>query len=320
MTDLPDNAPVASAAVAADANANPDAADISPDAAAWGVVLLCHGSQRGATRDECSCAWAADGARFPAWCLGCPNTPVGIREVGLRLENRLAGAVRRVIVSCLEFLPPHPPEAVALLAAQGVNRVIVQPYLLGNGKHATLEMDEVLDDIAAAAPGVSVHLADGLGGDARIAELVRARIAALPDDAVRAVGGRPVGILVVKAGTQTRYDDCVWLKELGGWIERDLGGDFAVAVAQSHYGDPTMEDAVGELVDGRGVGSLICVPYLFFPGLILQRNVLGTMRRLQEAYPGLPMWVAPPLGVDDRLVAVAGDRVREAQRRQDVVR
>lgn len=178
----------------------------------------------------------------------------------------------------------------------------------------------MLDDIAAAAPGVSVHLADGLGADDRIAELVRARIAALPADAARAVGGRPVGILVVKAGTQTRYDDCVWLKELGGWIERDLGGDFAVAVAQSHYGDPTMEDAAGELVDGRGVGSLICVPYLFFPGLILQRNVLGTMRQLQEAYPALPMWVAPPLGVDDRLVAVAGDRVREAQRRQDVVR
>jgi sirohydrochlorin ferrochelatase len=124
-----------------------------------------------------------------------------------------------------------------------------------------------------------------------------------------------VGILLVKAGTQTRYDDCLWLKELGGWVERDLGEGYAVEVAQSHYGDPTMEHAAAELVGQRGVSSIICVPYVFFPGMILRRNVLGTMRQLQETYPNVVMSVAPPLGVDDRLVAVASDRVREAQTR-----
>lgn len=281
----------------------------------WGVVLLCHGSQRGATRDECSCAWSADGARFPAWCLGCPNTPVGLKEVGLLLQEQLEGNVQQVIVSCLEFLPPHPPEAVALLADQGVSQVVVQPYLLGNGKHATLEMDEVLEDIAIAAPNVDVYLADGLGADLRIADLVRDRIAALPEAAARPVDENPVGVLIVKAGTQTRYDDCLWLKEMGVWVEQDLGLDFAVTVAQSHYGDPTMEDAVAHLVNDRDIGSLICVPYVFFPGLILQRNVLGTMKNLRDTYPRIPMWVAPPLGVDDRLVSVASDRVREAQLR-----
>ena len=279
----------------------------------WGVVLLCHGSQRGASRDECSCAWAADGARFPAWCLGCPNTPVGLREAARRLSESLSDDAERVIVSCLEFLPPHPPEAVSILAEAGLNRVIIAPYLLGNGKHATLEMEEVLEDIAAQAPGVEVRLADGLGADIRIAGLIRDRIAALPDQAREPTGDGPVGILLVKAGTQTRYDDCLWLKELGSWVERDLGDGYAVAVAQSHYGDPTMADATAELVNERGVGSIICAPYIFFPGLILRRNVLGTMRQLQEEYPDIPMSVAPPLGVDDRLVAVASDRVRAAQ-------
>lgn len=279
----------------------------------WGVVLLCHGSQRGASRDECSCAWSADGARFPAWCLGCPNTPVGLREAGQRLAASLGSDAEQVIVSCLEFLPPHPPEAVSILAQAGLKRVVVAPYLLGNGKHATLEMDEVLDDIAAESPGVEVRLAQGLGTDARIADLVRDRIAALPERVGQSLDGRPVGILLVKAGTQTRYDDCLWLKELGSWVERDLGEQYAVSVAQSHYGDPTMEAAAAELVDERGVGSIICAPYLFFPGLILQRNVLGTMGRLQETYPDIPMSVAPPLGVDDRLVQVASDRVRAAQ-------
>ena len=283
-------------------------------AGGWGVVLLCHGSQRGASRDECSCAWAADGARFPAWCLGCPNTPVGLRQAGERLAESLGGDAEQVIVSCLEFLPPHPPEAVSILADSGVNRVVIAPYLLGNGRHATVEMDEVLEDIAAEAPGVEVRLAQGLGADARIADLVRERIAALPEYAAGPHDGKPTGVLLVKAGTQTRYDDCLWLKELGGWIERALGENYAVSVAQSHYGDPTMEFAAAELIEERGVGSIICAPYLFFPGLILQRNVLGTMNRLQEAYPDVPMSVAPPLGVDDRLVQVASDRVRAAQR------
>ena len=288
--------------------------DANGQAKSWGVVLLCHGSRRGASREECSCAWAADGARFPAWCPGCPNTPVGLRETAGRLAQSLGAAAEQVIVSCLEFLPPHPPEAVAMLAAAGLRRVVVAPYLLGNGKHATLEMAEVLADIATAAPGVEVRLADGLGADARLADLVCGRIGALPSAAVRPADGRPVGILLVKAGTQTRYDDCLWLKELGGWVERDLGDGYAVSVAQSHYGAPTMEEATEELIEARGVGSVICAPYLFFPGLILQRNVLGTMRRLQQAHPDIPMWVAPPLGVDDRLIAVASDRVRAAQR------
>ena len=280
----------------------------------WGVVLLCHGSQRGASRDECSCSWAADGARFPAWCLGCPNTPVGLRQAGERLAESLGGDAQQVIVSCLEFLPPHPPEAVSILAQSGVGRVVIAPYLLGNGRHATVEMDEVLEDIAAEAPGVEVRLAQGLGADARIADLVRDRIAALPEYAAGPSDGKQTGVLLVKAGTQTRYDDCLWLKELGSWVERDLGENYAVSVAQSHYGDPTMEFAAAELIEERGVGSIICAPYLFFPGLILQRNVLGTMNRLQEVYPDIPMSVAPPLGVDDRLVQVASDRVRAAQR------
>ena len=293
----------------------PDADQTKNGSSGWGVVLLCHGSQRGASREECSCAWAADGARFPAWCLGCPNTPVGLREAAQRLTDSLGDDAEQVIVSCLEFLPPHPPEAVSILAEAGMERVVIAPYLLGNGKHATLEMDEVLEDIAAKSPGVEVRLADGLGADIRIAELVRERISALPQAVREPADGGPVGILLVKAGTQTRYDDCLWLKELGGWVERDLGSGYVVEVAQSHYGDPTMEDATTELVNNRGASSIICVPYVFFPGMILRRNVLGTMQQLQEAYPDVPMSVAPPLGVDDRLVAVARDRVREAQAR-----
>lgn len=199
-----------------------------------------------------------------------------------------------------------------MLAARGLKEVVVMPYLLGHGKHATEELEEVLDDAKHRTPQVKLMLATGFGADRRMADLVVERVRDLGEDADLVPGnGRSIGILVVKAGTKTQYDDCIWLRELGEMVEKQLGAGYAVDVAQSHYGDPTMEFACANLVEKRGVSSLICVPYLFFPGMILRRNVLGGMKEASERYPGIPMHVAPPLGVDDRVVAVAADRVRE---------
>ena len=256
---------------------------------------------------------------WPAWCRRCPSTPQGLGEIARRLpaalESPAAAERPPVLLSCLEFIEPHPEEAVRLLSAQGVGNVVVMPYLLGNGKHATIEMAEMLDEVRARLPQVQLHLADGLGADARIADLVVERIRDLGTAAPLPAPGRKVGILLVKAGTRTQYDDCQWLAELGRMVENRLGTGYAVAVAQSHYGDPTMEFAAARLVTERGVAAIIGVPYIFFPGLILTRNVLGTMDKLQSQYPGVTMAVAPPLGVDDRLVTVAADRIREIQNR-----
>jgi sirohydrochlorin ferrochelatase len=229
----------------------------------------------------------------------------------------LTPARAQVVLSCLEFIQPHPPQAVQALAQQGLRRIVVVPYLLGHGKHATLELQEVLETLRGENPQVELLLADGLGADARLADLVVERVRGLGAPLVRPTASRPAGVLIVKAGTKTQYDDCRWLEELGRMVENGLGMGYAVAVAQSHYGDPTMEAAAARLVGQRRVSSLTCVPYLLFPGLILQRNVLGTMNRLQEQYPDLPMAVTPPLGTDPRLVAVAADRVQEVWRRAE---
>ena len=290
----------------------------------WGVILLCHGSQRGTSPQECSCAWDSrsaaggsgkDAGTLPAWCRHCPSTPDGLKDAAQRLQTELGPAYGRVILSCLEFIHPHPDEAVQLLADQGFQRVALMPYLLGHGKHATLELDEVLEELKAKTPEVQLYLTDGLGADPRLAELVVERVQDLHGLGT-ASPERPAGVLLVKAGTKTQYDDCQWLDELGLMVEKRLGVGYAVTVAQSHYGEPTMDGAAAALVEERGAASIMCVPYLFFPGMILQRNVLGGMARLQEKYPGLPMSVTPPLGVDDRVVAVSADRVREVWERE----
>ncbi len=277
-----------------------------------GVIMLCHGSQRGVSRDECSCAWAAQDGEWPAWCRQCPSTPAGLTQASERLQSVLGEPQADVLLSCLEFIEPHPDQAVELLAGRGLDQVVIMPYLLGRGKHATEELEEVLGELKLQVPQVQLRLTDGLGADPRLADLVVERVRDLDGTpALTPNDGHSVGVMVVKAGTRTQYDDCIWLQELGQMVERQLGAGYAVEVAQSHYGDPTMEAASARLVEGRGVSAVVCVPYLFFPGMILKRNVLGGMKAAQEKYPNIAMHVAPPLGVDDRVVAVAADRIRE---------
>ncbi len=282
-------------------------------ASSWGVVLLAHGSRRGSSSRECSCSWEAAEADPPDWCRHCPSTPMGLEDVAGRLRQTLGLQQDQLVLSCLEFIEPHPAQAARLLDQRGFRRIVVMPFLLGQGKHATLEMDEVLDQMRSEMSGEELCLAEGLGVNPALADLILERINSREGFAGRPANGQDTtGILMVKAGTRTQYDDCLWLEELAQLVEKQLGSGYALAVAQSHYGDPTMEAGAARLVNERRASSILCVPYLFFPGLILLRNVMGGMTRLQEIYPGLPMALTPPLGVDDRLVEAAAQRVREA--------
>ena len=285
-----------------------DGASIDSD---WGVMLIAHGSQRGTDRTECSCAWEQTGSQAPSWCLECPSTPEGLKHAAGRLQLLLGLSEHQIVLSCLEFIEPFPKQAISPLKERGFQRVALVPFLLGSGKHATLEMEEVLQEVQEVVPGVSLHLAEGLGTDPLLAELVVQRVQGLSAlKAFQPVNGHTSGVVLVKAGTKTIYDDCVWLRELGKLVENRLGPGYAVSVAQSHYGDPTMEEATEILVKEREASSLMYVPYLFFPGIILKRNVLGGMVSLQKKYPHLPMAATPPLGADERVVAVAAERVR----------
>ena len=278
----------------------------------WGVVLLAHGSQRGTDRSECSCAWADLAQEPPSWCLACPSTPQGLQSVARRLQTVLGLNPQQIILSCLEFIEPHPEQAVMMLQERGFRRVALLPFLLGSGKHATLELAEIVEEMRVKAPDVQLYLAEGLGADPLMANLVVQRIRGIDSPSrFQPSDGQTAGIVMVKAGTKTIYDDCRWLQELGAMVEHRLGPGYAVGVAQSHYGDPTMPAATKHLVEERHASSITYVPYLFFPGLILKRDLLGGMASLQEQYPDLPMAVTPPLGPDERVVSVAAQRVRD---------
>lgn len=269
-----------------------------PDAD-WGVVLLAHGSQRGS------------------------DTIDGLREMVRRLQERLGADNAMVRMACLEFIQPDLPQAVAGLVSEGCTDITVMPFLLGQGTHTTDDLEEEIARSLEAHPQVRIKASDVFGPDPALVEIVLKRVQAqCSQDQDPSLNGnsapgdsdnRPTGVMLVKAGTRSQAEDHLWLFKMGRMLEERLGAGYAVAVAQSHFGSPTMEEAAVELVEEQGVSTVTCVPYIFFPGLILTRNIIGGLKSLGQKYPDVEFDVTPTLGVEDGLVELTARRVLDAQ-------
>lgn len=273
----------------------------SAPAAERGVVLLAHGSRSG------------------------NHTIDGLREMVSRLQARLdadsAACRAKVVMACLEFIQPDLPAAVGALVDQGCGDITVMPFLLGQGTHTTEDLDEEIARSLAAHPHARISAAESFGADPALADIAASRVMRQPAAALNCPalngkgsgGAKPTGVLLVKAGTRSPAETHGWLHTLGDMLEERLGDGYPVEVAQSHFGAPTMDAAARELVDRRGAASVTCVPYIFFPGLILTRNIMGGLDTLRQRYPAIPFSLTPTLGVDARLVDLTARRILSAQ-------
>ncbi len=257
-----------------------------------GVVLLAHGSRRGS------------------------DTIDGLRLMVRRLQERLDERHAKVVMACLEFIQPDLTAAVSTLVADGRLRIVVMPFLLGRGTHTTEDLSEEIERALAGHPQAHIRASGGFGCDPALVDIVaeRALLQTPSLNGTSAAGdaAAPSGVMLVKAGTRSPSEDYLWLHELGHRVEEQLGAGYAVAVAQSHFDSPTMHEAAAELVERRRVSSVTCVPYIFFPGLILTRNIMGGLKELGEKYPHIPFNATPTLGVDTRLVELTAQRILAA--------
>ena len=254
----------------------------------WGVVLLAHGSRSGT------------------------DTIDGLNEMVRRLQERLGVRNTRVRMACLEFIEPDLPQAVGGLVSEGCTDITVMPFLLGQGTHTTDDLEEEIAKSLDVHPQVSIKASDVFGPDPALVDIVLERVRAHGASHNGDSKSSPTGVMLVKAGTRSQSEDHLWLFKMGRMLEERLGSGYAVAVAQSHFGSPTMEEAAVELVEKRKVSSITCVPYIFFPGLILTRNIMGGLKTLGQKYPGVGFDVTPTLGVEDGLVELAARRVLDA--------
>ena len=260
------------------------------------VILLSHGSRRTSA------------------------TAFGMGQIRERLQERLPGTP--VGLAFFEFLHPTLEELVKDLAGRGIERAVVAPYFLFEGKEIKLEIPEEIERVQHVVPGVELRQARDLGVDERLVEHVAGRV----EGALRGlcqykpVAGRlpstrdrgRLGVVLCNRGSRKRYDAGERLEELCARLRARLGPDALVEPAQAENGEPdlTIEVAARTLV-AAGAERVVVVPYLHFPGKVLFVNIAPAVRRAQEEHPAAKFYLAWTLCVNDAAIDILVDRIRE---------
>ncbi|MHB1324957.1 MAG: precorrin-8X methylmutase [Thermoleophilia bacterium] len=107
-----------------------------------------------------------------------PEALVLLNWVADHLAERLA---MPVLAASLQFNKPTLGECCRELATAGARRVVVAPYFLFNGNHLMKDIPEELDRLRLDLPGTEFILADSLGTDDLLVEVLARRALAKVD-------------------------------------------------------------------------------------------------------------------------------------------
>lgn len=88
---------------------------------------------------------------------------------------RAARPELRVEIAHMEVAQPFLEEAVNLLAVHPVKKIIVNPYMLAPGRHATVDIPRMVNAIADKFPGIEFVVTEPLGIHPLIAEIILER-------------------------------------------------------------------------------------------------------------------------------------------------
>jgi len=81
-----------------------------------------------------------------------------------------------VEIASLQFNRPNLPEAIQKAVSLGAGKIVIVPFFLYNGIHMQEDIPEVIACEKANNPGVEFVLANHLGADHRLVDIVLDRI------------------------------------------------------------------------------------------------------------------------------------------------
>lgn len=111
----------------------------------------------------------AHGSRDPEWARP-------FERISQELARKLPQAV--VCTAYLELMRPSFEEAVAALAAAGVESIRVVPLFLGPGGHLKEDLPQLVERAAAARPALELRLEAPIGERPEVIEAIAAAVAA----------------------------------------------------------------------------------------------------------------------------------------------
>jgi len=115
-----------------------------------GIIIVDHGSRR-------------------------PQSNQMLEEVAAAFAERFAGEADVVEPAHMELAMPDIAAAYAKCVERGATRVTLVPFFLAKGKHWTKDIPSLTNQAAAKHPGTTYRIAEPLGIDALILDLLKKR-------------------------------------------------------------------------------------------------------------------------------------------------
>jgi precorrin-8X/cobalt-precorrin-8 methylmutase len=107
---------------------------------------------------------------------GSPRTEAnaGFTALVQRIAARLGSAA--ILPTFFSIVHPDIPDQVALLASQGVRRILLMPYFLFSGQHITADIPEIMRQCRQQHPNVELELLPTLENDPAVEDVVVERL------------------------------------------------------------------------------------------------------------------------------------------------
>lgn len=103
-----------------------------------------------------------------------PEAHAALEEVAALLRRRVPD--RLVEIAHMELVPPTLAEAIDRCVAAGATEIVVHPYFLAPGSHATRDVPAQAEAAARRHEGVMVRVSAPLGAHEGIVDAILARI------------------------------------------------------------------------------------------------------------------------------------------------
>jgi sirohydrochlorin ferrochelatase len=99
-----------------------------------------------------------------------------LEEVAQLFAKRFPHRYEIVEPAHMELAKPSIATAYDRCVARGATQIIVAPFFLGPGKHWTQDIPQLTANAATKHPGTSFHVAETLGADDLILDLLEKRV------------------------------------------------------------------------------------------------------------------------------------------------
>ncbi|MFC4077800.1 sirohydrochlorin chelatase [Salinithrix halophila] len=211
----------------------------------------------------------------------------------------------------LELTQPDIPQGIDRCVARGATSICVIPIMLFSAGHAKVHIPLAIQEGRERYPEVEFRYGRPFGVDENVLPLLKRRMDLIHPLKVNEEGERhPIAVLLVGRGSSDpdansdlyKISRLFWEQTRVKWVETSFIG----------VTDPRFEEGLERCLR-LGAQQCIVLPYFLFTGVLIKR-MEEKLVRFASAHPDLTVQMGSYLGLDEGLIPILLDRVREVER------